>query len=181
MTLRDAGRKPRAVYAGAVLVCPDKACLYIHRRSLDVKTEPGKLHGFLGGFIVDYQNISDKTLLNTCLRELHEESSAQPNLASRVVVVENLEIGWIDVMFMAGVISPSNAGRLKGSKEGGVVALPFDELEQQLAKNSDAWVSNGIAHHLIWLRLGAPGAPEWFQEKSRSIYDRIIQALTNVR
>jgi hypothetical protein len=58
-------------------------------------------------------------------------------------------------MFMAGVISPSNAGRLKGSKEGEVLALGFKQLKQQLAENSDAWVSNGIAHHLIWLRLGA--------------------------
>jgi pyrimidine deaminase RibD-like protein len=139
-TLRDAGRKPRAVYAGAVLVCPERACLYVHKRSQDVATEPGKRHGFLGGFIVDHQNNRDETLLHACLRELHEESSAQPNLdASRVVVVENLNIGWIDVMFMAGVISSSNAGRLKGSKEGEVLALGFDQLEEQLAENSDAW------------------------------------------
>src|SRR5262245_27352874 len=58
-TLRDAGRKPRAVYAGAVLVCPEKACVYVHKRSPDVATEPGKLHAFAGGFIVDYQNLSD--------------------------------------------------------------------------------------------------------------------------
>ena len=135
-------------------------------------------NGFLGGFIVDYQNTSDQTLLNACLREVHEESSAQPSLSeSRVVIVENLEIGWIDVMFMAGVISSSNAQRLKGSKEGDVLAVGFDQLEQQLADNSHAWVSNGIAHHLIWLRLRAPGAPEWFRERSRGIYDRISERL----
>jgi len=93
-------------------------------------------------------------------------------ITSRVVVVENLEIGWIDVMFMAGIISSTNARRLKGSKEGEVLALRFDQVEQQLADN-DAWVSSGIAHHLIWLRLGAPGPPEWFQEVSRGIYDRV--------
>jgi diaminohydroxyphosphoribosylaminopyrimidine deaminase/5-amino-6-(5-phosphoribosylamino)uracil reductase len=180
-TLRDAGRKPLAVYAGAVLVCPEMMCLYVHERSKSVATEAGKLHGFLGGFIVDYQNDSDETLLHACLRELHEESSAQPNLASRVVVVENVEIGWIDVMFMAGVISSNNAQRLKGSKEGEVRQLGFDELEQQLVGNRDGWVVNGIAHHLIWLRLGAPGAPEWFRKKSRGVYDRIIDQLQNVR
>lgn len=180
-TLRDAGRKPRAVYAGAVLVCPEKACLYVHKRSPSVATEPGKLHGFLGGFVVCYQNNSDETLLHACLRELHEESSAQPNVASRVVIVENLEVGWIDVMFMAGVISSTNAQRLKGSKEGEVLALGFDQLEHQLANNSAGWVLNGIAHHLIWLRLGAPGAPEWFQKNSRDVYDRISNRLRDGR
>jgi len=174
-TLRDAGRKPRAVYAGAVLVSPDEASLYIHRRSLDVQTEPGKLHAFAGGFIVDYQNLADETLLHACLRELHEESSAQPHLEnSRVVIVENLDIGWIDVMYMAGVISPSNVKRLKGSKEGEVVRLPFSELEDQLTKNRRAWVSTGIAHHLIWLRLGAPGAPAWYQRESQNVYSQIV-------
>ncbi len=177
-TLRDAGRKPRAVYAGAVLVCPDKACVYVHKRSPRVATEPGKLHGFLGGFIVDYQNISDDTLLHACLRELHEESSAQPHLDDfRVIVVENLDIGWVDVMFMAGVISHSNAQRLKGSKEGDVVELGFNQLEQQLVENRDAWVSNGIAHHLIWMKLGAPGAPAWFQAASQDMYNRISERL----
>jgi pyrimidine deaminase RibD-like protein len=175
-TLRDAGRKPRAVYAGAVLVSPDEASLYIHRRSLGVATEPGKLHVFAGGFIVDYQHLADHTILHACLREIHEESSAQPLLEnSRVVIVENVDIGWIDVMYMAGIISPSNAQRLKGSREGEVVALPFSQLEYQLTENRQAWVSNGIAHHLIWLKLGAPGAPLWFQRESQNIYSRIVQ------
>jgi len=177
-TLRDAGRRPRAVYAGAVLVCPDRACVYVHKRSPRVATEPGKLHGFLGGFIVNYQNQSDDTLLHACLREVHEESSAQPSLdESRVIIVENLDIGWVDVMFMAGAISISNAQRLKGSKEGDVLELGFDQLERQLVENRDAWVSNGIAHHLIWLKLGAPRAPAWFQEKSHDIYHRISDRL----
>jgi hypothetical protein len=175
-TLRDAGRKPRSVYAGAVLVCPDEASLYVHKRSPRVATEPGKLHAFAGGFIVDYQNNADHTLMHACLRELHEESSAQPQLdGARVVIVENLEIGWIDVMYMAGVISQTNAQRLKGSKEGEVVALPFAQLEQQLTDNRRSWVSNGIAHHLIWLKLGAPGAPSWFQKDARNVYSRIAE------
>jgi len=175
-TLRDAGRKPRAIYAGAVLVCPEGACVYVHKRSPDVATEPGKLHAFAGGFIVDYQNLSDDTLLHACLSELHEESSAQPHLDdSRVVIVENLDIGWVDVMFMAGVISHSNAERMKGSKEGDVLALSFEELERHLVENRDAWVSNGIAHHLIWMKLGAPGAPKWFQKTSQDCYDRIAE------
>jgi pyrimidine deaminase RibD-like protein len=176
-TLRDAGRKPRAVYAGAVVVCPDRACVYIHKRGPRVEF-PGKLHGFFGGFIVDYQNRSDDTLLHACLRELHEESSAQPTLdRSRIIIVENLDVGWIDVAFMAGPITRSNALRLKGSEEGEVVPLPFEQLEKQLVDNRDAWVSNGIAVHLIWLKLGAPGAPTWFQEKSQELYHRICERL----
>src|SRR4029077_14237568 len=107
-----------------------EASLYIHKRSWEVKTEPGKLHVFAGGFIVDYHHLADETLLHACLRELHEESSAQPQLEnSRVVIVEDLDIGWIDVMYIAGVISPANAKLLKGSKEGEVVPLPFLQLE----------------------------------------------------
>lgn len=175
-TLRDAGHRPRAVYAGAVLVCPDEACLYVHKRSLGVATGPGKLHAFAGGFIVDYQNNADDTLMHACLREIHEESSAQPRLDdARVVIVENLEIGWVDVMYIAGVITQPNAQRLKGSKEGEVVALPFTQLEHEFTVNRQAWVSNGIAHHLIWLKLGALGAPSWFQREARQMYSRIVE------
>jgi hypothetical protein len=76
-------------------------------------------------------------------------------------------------MYMAGVISQPNAQRLRGSKEGGVVALPFGQLEKQLTDNRLSWVSNGIAHHLIWLKLGAPGAPKWFQDGAQNMYSRI--------
>lgn len=177
-TLRDAGYKPRSVYAGAILVCPEEGCIFVHRRAFDVATEPGKLHGFLGAFIVHHQNQSDENLLHACFRELHEESSAQPSLEnSRVLIVENIEIGWIDVMFMAGIISNSNAKRLKGSGEGEVQRLDFDQLEQKLISNPDEWVSNGIAHHLIWLKLNAPGSPAWFQKKSHEMYKRISEHL----
>lgn len=174
MTLRNAGHKPKAVYAGAVLVCPEEASLYVHRRSQAVATEPGKFHAFVGGYIVDYQNIADDTLLNACLRELHEESSAQPQLEdARVVIVEDIEVGWIDVMFMAGVIYKSNAQRLKGSREGKVVSLPFKKLVYEFTENREAWVSTGVAHHLIWLKLGAPGAPVWFQRDAPGLFEQI--------
>jgi pyrimidine deaminase RibD-like protein len=177
-TLRETGNRPRAIYAGAILVCPEERSIFIHKRSKNVETEPGKLHGFLGGFIVDFNNQADDTLLHACLREVHEESSSQPNIDnSRVVIVENLDIGWIDVMFMAGVISSSNADRIKPSKEGEVIKLDFSQLEKELTENNQEWVSNGIAHHLIWLKLNAPGAPKWFQKEAQNMYKRITNRL----
>ncbi|MBC8095966.1 MAG: NUDIX domain-containing protein [Akkermansiaceae bacterium] len=179
-TLREAGRKPRAIYAGAIVVCADTGSIYVHRRAPDVATEPNKLHSFAGGFIVAHQNISDETLLHACLRELQEESGVQPQFAeTRVVIVENLDIGWIDVMFFGGTIPDSHVQRLKGSREGQVVPIPFDEIEKSICHNKDNWVISGIAHHLIWLKLGAPGAPSWFRQKNAPmLYKNICQWLT---
>ncbi len=177
-TLREAGRRPISVYTGAILVSPDTNSIYVHHRAKTVQTLPNKFHSFAGAFRTERDREPDGTLRFACERELHEESGAQV-VADKfyVAIVEDLDIGWIDVMLHGGAVSPGGATRIRGSSEGEPVRMLLTDLESHLRAKRSEWVNNGVAHHLMWLKLGAPGAPPAFVAKADEIYERLITDL----
>lgn len=162
----DPARRPAIVSAGAVLVCPRRRCLLVHRRSSHSATYPGVLHILGGAYKPPLQfstidNPGDRGNLEfTMIREVFEESSIIVRRYPKkepVCVARETDTGFVQYVFLGVRITARELEDAATNSEGEAVAIGFDKLRRELSDPS-RWVPIGRAHLLMWLALGAPGA-----------------------
>ncbi|MDO9365793.1 MAG: hypothetical protein Q7T58_05580 [Methylotenera sp.] len=162
--MRERGERPKILSAGAVLVCPEKRCILVHKRSESSATYPDRLHILGGGYKppVMYSRIDnpgDRSSLEfTMIREVFEESGLiLRRYHEPIAVAQELDTGFIQYVYLGVRVTALQYEQLEANSEGRLLPVGFDELVTKL-KDSDIWVPTGRAHILIWLGLGAPGA-----------------------
>jgi hypothetical protein len=159
LALREEGLRPPVLSSSAVIVCPSAELLILHQRG-DVATYPYCVHT-LGGAYMPPSAAKDpdrQGLRSTLEREVHEESqvSASIDTAVPMMLSQELEWGFIQLVFLGLPIPESALDRLSGNWEGSILPIRFDSLDAALC--DEDWVPSGKAHVLAWLGAGAPGA-----------------------
>ncbi|GMV39811.1 MAG: hypothetical protein AMXMBFR64_15270 [Myxococcales bacterium] len=154
--LRESGVRPRLLSASAVVLHPSEPALLLHERSLESATYPRAFHTMGGAFQPETGRRSgDRSLEDTILRELHEESRLWPvREAWPVVMTEEIPTGFVQYVALgvrATTCTPVENWEGKGRW------IPFDALEPWLLR-AKKWVPSGKLHVLLWLAAGAPGA-----------------------
>ena len=162
--LREQGHKPAIISACAVLVCAESREIILHRRSADAATAPGQLHTIGGAYLPPSDSNSNSSkvgdrgrLADTVLREITEETGLHLQLPALPTILCSQErgTGFLQFVFLGIPVPASLLAHLRGSWEGSVVRLGFDDMRRALAE--PGWVPSGKAHVLAWLALGAPG------------------------
>jgi transcriptional regulator with XRE-family HTH domain/ADP-ribose pyrophosphatase YjhB (NUDIX family) len=177
------GKKVRPLHAGAILVSKERCSIFVHKRSETVRIMKNYYHTFSGNFIARGHDAQrDYTLLDTCIREVNEEVHVAVTPATDVPIViceerDPLPQHAVIVMWLGVDLTAEQSGRLKGSPEGKVREVPFEDIMSHLI--SKLWVPSGMAHVLAWLGLGAPGATLPFREKAPKICDGVLSALAD--
>jgi hypothetical protein len=155
--------KMKMISANAVIVCPELRCIVLHRRNPESRTYPSRLHTVGGGYMptgIGPKN-DNYSIKRTVIREIQEETSLTltfdkvPNL----LIMEELENGWIQVAFLGLSISAAQARdihKYSSEHEGEPERIDFADLPFRLGDPD--WVPTGKAAVLTWLALGAPGA-----------------------
>jgi 8-oxo-dGTP pyrophosphatase MutT (NUDIX family) len=157
--LDSLGQRPTMVSANALLVCPDRREVLLHRRSDASRDHKGALHTIGGAYKSEMsrESIHDRgSLANTAVREVLEETGMQIAMPSKMtmVICHESRIGFLSVGFLGVEVSGDSVLRAQGNFEGEVVPVAFDELARRLT--ADEWVPAGKAHVLSWLALDAP-------------------------
>ncbi|MES2103155.1 MAG: NUDIX hydrolase [Pseudomonadota bacterium] len=164
--LREHGRKPAIVSACAVLVCVESREIILHRRSANAATAPGRLHTIGGAYLPpsgcnssgNGSNAGDSGgLADTVLREIAEETGLHLQMPALPTILcsQELATGFLQFVFLGIPVPASQLVHLRGSWEGSIVRLAFDDMRKALA--DPGWVPSGKAHVLAWLALGASG------------------------
>jgi hypothetical protein len=153
--------KPELLSSNAVIFCSETRQLILHLRSAKSDTffEQENLHTMGGAYQPPLEGREwDKvSLLHTAKREVLEEAGksllweAEPPM----IIMKELETGFIQLAILGIDISANAADRLIESWEGRPVKLDFDDLQRSLMSDT-AWVPTGKAAVLAWLALGAP-------------------------
>lgn len=182
LAMRDCGEKPRILSGGAVLVCPEKRCILVHKRSDDSATYPGGLHIFGGAYkppVISKKIDSPGDRHNlefTMIREVFEESGLiVRRYHEPIAVAQEIDTGFIQYVYLGVRVTSLQFEQLEANTEGRVVPIFFDELVDNLKKEID-WVPTGRAHILLWLGLGAPGAgfrPKFGNRNPREAFDAV--------
>lgn len=167
--MRDIARQTRAAMplvlsACAVVTCPKRRSLLLHRRSGSSATHANKLHILGGAFNpplqlrkIDIPGDRD-SLEFTMLREVFEESRLiLRRYDEPICVAQELDTGFIQYVYLGVRITAIQFNQLSQNSEGDLEKVSFDELGRYLATEQD-WAPTGRAQILMWLGLGAPGA-----------------------
>ena len=174
---------PPVLSANALLVCPQRKCLLVHRRSQASATYGGALHLFGGAYRPPIQrgtfdSPGDRMSLEfTMVREVFEESGLiVRSRGEPVAVAHELDTGFVQYVFLGVRITAAECERLSSNSEGNVVEIPFAQLGGRLAESA-GWVPSGRAHLLAWLGLGAPGAgfhPKFGKSTPKDLFDQVV-------
>jgi hypothetical protein len=168
MTEKDRGgihqcRTLRVVSATAVILCRERKQLILHFRAKESSTYPSCYHTIGGGYMPPGIGSKDDldSLENTLAREVEEEVRAKLTFDKKpqLLIMEELQTGFIQVAFLGVNISAEQADRLPRNPrpiEGKPVNIDFHDLPDFLRKPD--LVPTGKAAVLAWLALGAPGA-----------------------
>jgi hypothetical protein len=203
LALIDARLPHATLSGGSVLVAPDGASLLMHRRSGNshvVHEAVGIRHSFCGSVRVGPDregNVSDVSLRAAAQRETFEECGEPPIMhGGKIAIVkwvrlEPREAGGellhegIDCVYLgakaastASLRTPENARRVRDSErwEGTVesVSLLDDSFVHLLGTTYATWFPTGVAHHLLWLAVGAPNANPAFQRRAGDLLERVL-------
>jgi transcriptional regulator with XRE-family HTH domain len=170
----------RPLHAGALLVSKDRCSIFIHLRKR-VRILRDMYHTISGNFISRGEwTQQDHTLLDTCIREVDEEIHVvvTPSKDVPILICEErdpLPQHAIMVMWLGVDFPQDQHARMKGSPEGELCEIRFDEIKRHLL--DERWVPSGMAQVLVWLGLGAPGATLPFREQAAAICDEILNDL----
>ena len=174
---------PNVLSAGAVLVCPAKRFVLLHRRSKGSATYPDALHILGGAYkppkdlgVIDAPGDRD-SLEFTMIREVFEESGlVVRRYQEPICVATELDTGFVQFVYLGVRITDAQAGELNANSEGDLVMLSFDDLVARLA-DSSVWVPTGRAQVLMWLGLGAPGAgmsPRFGGKSAKEAFSAVV-------
>lgn len=171
-TLREknlAGPMPFQVSANVVVVCPSRNCLVMQRKgNVAHPSHPhtGLIHTFGGGYLAPRNKAVNDLgrLLRTARREVFEESnlSLSHDLIGEpppAIILKQDFLSFFQYAYLGWPISAAELdSRNTGNPEGGVEHIEFKDLPE-LLEQPDRWASAGAMAALMWLGLGAPGAP----------------------
>lgn len=160
----QASEMPHVLSSGAVLICPSKRFILLHRRSSNSATYPNSLHILGGAFkpsedrgVIDVPG-DRQSLEFTMIREVFEESGLiVRGYQEPICVATEVDTGFIQFVYLGVRITETQAAELSANAEGDLVTLSFDNLVTRLS-DATSWVPTGRAQVLMWLGLGAPGA-----------------------
>lgn len=179
-TLRDSKIPVNVITSGAVVFCSATQEVFIHERN-ELDTYPFCFHIHGGAFRSGGgADDGDQDLLATCQRELREELGVdelilQPNELPPVAIAQELDTGYVQVVFLGINLNEGIANKVKRIRGEGVnLRIGFDELEGYL--NEDKWVPTGKIHFLGWLGLGAPGLSPFVSfggYKARQLFEHL--------
>ena len=190
--LRDNGLgdlKPEVLSANAVFFCDETQELILHERSFKSDTwakpegdEMPYLHTLGGAYQppdMDGTPGDKLSLLHTARREVFEEAEAQLIWEEDppMIMLKELETGFIQLALLGINITPRAAKRLEGNWEGRVIRVPFSELERKLT-SEEPWVPTGKAHVLAWLALCSPNSRprvRFGKLKPVELFNRIVK------
>jgi predicted nucleotide-binding protein len=203
LALIDAGVSHTTLSAGCVMVGPGGNVVFLHNRSKNIKEvheAHGQFHTFCGSMRSrsDRNYEMDSSLRYTCNRETLEESGVVPILGNGLIAVvewqqrmhdavgERLHTG-IDVVYLGAQTIESQMKDLKTLElakkmpdsdrwEGFVVprSLNRNEILHELTINYEKWFAPGVAHILLWLAVGAPGANPEFRRNANAIFSDVV-------
>lgn len=178
--LEGLGRRPTMLSANALLVCPESREVVVQRRSAVSKDFAGLLHTFGGVFLPESpagRGHDHGSLIRTALRETEEEIGIHLADAgtSRMLVGEEPGAGFVNFALLGVPVSLRRLATARGSHEGSIVRIGFDDLHRRMAASD--WAPAGRAQVLAWLALGAPVRGEE-GESGRSfgpeLFDRLV-------
>ena len=147
--------------ASSFLVSLEKRCLIVQKRGAGMDLNPGRLHGFAGAYQPGRQpDDSDgdgRSLMRTARRELREETGLDlPDLRPpHLVFFSDPRTTAFEMCLLGNAVTPDEVARLADTEEGGVHAIPMDELGELLT-HDDRWGPGGQCEIMAWLALGAP-------------------------
>lgn len=182
---KNNGPLPRVLSSNALIVCAQKRSLILHRRSAKSATKKGLLHIFGGAYkpsqpLKPFDIPGDrKDLEFTMIREVFEESGIivrRYGYGEPVCVAEEVDTGFIQYVYLGVRITTSQYEVIDQNREGGIEFVKFDDLPQKLQQKEE-WVESGLAHVLLWLGLGAPGAglfPKFDGLSPRELFNRVV-------
>lgn len=204
LALIEEGCRHATISGGAVILDNDRGELLLHVRSNFpniVYEAVGETHCFLGSVRVpssDRRWEADQSLEDGAERECREECGSSVEMKGGEIAIvawsqneshgshELLHSG-LDIIYLGAQVRDYH--KLKTRKkyqefgqesalkwEGSVepIALEEEAIFRKFTTQSLDWFPPGIAHCLLWLGLGAFGAPEEFVEKSGALYARIV-------
>jgi class 3 adenylate cyclase len=203
LALIEHSRPHATLSAGAVILDRDRRELLLHVRSKVrnmVYEAAGRTHCFLGSVRVpsfDPKYEADMSLMAGAGRECLEECGSNVDLKGGQIAIVKwsqdqpdggrvLRHTGLDLVYLGAEATNSNLLKTRAQYyeqfpesqkwEGHVepIALEEDAIFHQFTTQSRDWFPPGIAHHLLWLGLGAFGAPAAFAGRSRALYARIL-------
>lgn len=152
-------KQPRVLSANVLLICREAREIILHRRADWSDHLPGALHTIGGAYrppSVDAREGDRQSLRRTAIREAGEESDVAFSLEeSPMVLLRELQTGFIQLAYLGANISSKEARNLKPNIEGAPVRVGFDDLPRFLREERN-WYPSGKAAILAWLALGAP-------------------------
>ncbi len=187
LALTQTGNSPQPrlhlISANAVIVCPERKELILHRRAAESRTYPHCLHTVGGGYMPPGIGPKDDqySLKETVIREVDEETRVHFTIDTlpRILAMLEERTGFVQFAFLGVRISgaqcdqlPQNPNPAEGRREN----VPFDQLGKRLLESN--WVPTGRAAVLAWLGLGAPGAgwhPRFGRRTAGELFDEILR------
>jgi triacylglycerol esterase/lipase EstA (alpha/beta hydrolase family) len=178
--LRSEGAKPQLLSASAVVVCPEKESIVLHKRANRSATYHARVHTLGGAFVppsLRGKEADRSGPRSTVIRELFEEAQILVGVDDHppIMIAKELSTGFVQVVYLGFQVSSSGLTPLSPNKEGTPFLVTFQDLPQFL-RNPD-WVPTGRAHVLAWLALGAPGAgkkPRFGNYTAAELFDIIV-------
>ena len=156
--IRDTGRWPPLLSAGALAVCRERGQLLLQRRSQWVSTYQGCLDIIGGGYHPPTPgDPGDADLKATIAREFSEETGLvlDPGRRPPAVIAGQLRSGFSGYVELGVDIAASALATVPPSREGSLSPLDAAALAGALTDTAARWVPTARLHVLTWLALGA--------------------------
>ena len=175
--------RPEILSANAVFSCSETQELILHQRSTESDTfkTRRRLHTLGGAYQppdMDGTPADKLSLMNTARREVLEEAESglvwQETPA--MILLKELETGFIQLALLGIDIPGKEAGRLVGTWEGDPIRVGFRDLHRSLTTD-ETWVPAGKAAVLAWLALGAPntkGRMKFGEFTPAKLFDSVV-------
>ncbi len=135
--------------ATSLLISSEAEEIILHRRSPDVSTYPNHLHTIGGGYLPNPNG--DKTLKDTAVREIFEETNIKVEIDRdiNVLVSQELSTGFIQFVYLGVDIPKRELEGISHSLEGEIERYKFKNIPALLDEPS--WIPSGKSHLKAWL------------------------------
>lgn len=157
---REMGRRLRLLSSNALILCPERAELILHRRSGEVDEYPNSLHT-IGGCVIPegYSSHGDRDgVRDAVIREIREETRLDVGLIAYApkVTINEFGIDFIQSVSLGLRVNEQQCDQMISNWEGKIERVPFFEVSERLRETCD-WTPSGWVHVMLWLGYGCPG------------------------
>lgn len=156
--IRETGRWPPLLSAGALAVCRGRGQVLLQRRSAWVSTYQGCLDIIGGAFQPPAAgHPGDPSLAATIAREFAEETglALDPGRRAPAVIAGQLRSGFSGYVELGLDVAPDALDRAASTQEGTLEPMDAAGLAAALNDPQERWVPTARMHVLTWLALGA--------------------------